>query len=117
MKPARKASPEPTVLTTVSSGRDARRGRRAAAPHLEAGDAAVRRLDDDVARAHLADHGGGVDDVLLVVELVADEVLGLAQVGDDEVGTARARRRRSGSPALSSTTKQRCRRMRCITAA
>ena len=36
--------------------------------------------------AEPADEVGGLDDVLLVVELVTDEVFGFAQVGRDEVG-------------------------------
>ena len=85
MKPARKASPEPTVLTTVSIKRDGGVEDPDAASVLDAREAAVGHGDDDVLSAHLVDDAGGVDHVLLVVELVADEVLGLAHVGRHEV--------------------------------
>ena len=80
------------------------RGRARLAPRrrVHAREAAVGHGHDRLARAQLADLLDGVRAVLVVVELVADELLGLEHVRRDTSGSARTARR-SGSPSVSTT--------------
>ena len=80
---ASRTSPEPTPGDRLDVRRERSDPPRLAADAHE-GEAAVLERDEDVARAHLGDRIERHQEVVVVLELLADELLGLTLVRRDE---------------------------------